>query len=240
MKEQIYTIPVNDAFDKDSECPVCQMYSELEKNALEFVMGPSYMEDDIRMETDKTGFCAKHITSMYHAKNRLGLALMMNTHNDRVIRDLKALAKEGTTGKKLFGSKTDKSPVAAYIDELERSCYVCNRIKDMFDRYIDTIFYMWKKDGEFVNKFKNCKGFCTCHYGLLYEEGRKRLGGKAYTDFADTLNEVYFSNMDRVNEDISWFIDKFDYRNEDAPWKNSKDALPRGIVKQNHTNPENI
>ena len=41
--------------------------------------------------------------------------------------------------------------------------------------------------------------------------------------------------MKRVNEDISWFIDKFDYRNQDAPWKNSKDALPRGIIKTGHT-----
>lgn len=30
MKEKIYTIPVNDAFDKDCECPLCAMYQELE------------------------------------------------------------------------------------------------------------------------------------------------------------------------------------------------------------------
>ena len=28
MKEKIYTIPVNDAFDKDCECPLCAMYQE--------------------------------------------------------------------------------------------------------------------------------------------------------------------------------------------------------------------
>ena len=33
MKEQLYTIPVNDAFAKDCECPICEMYKELEKNA---------------------------------------------------------------------------------------------------------------------------------------------------------------------------------------------------------------
>ena len=50
MKEKIYTIPVNDAFDKDCECPLCAMYQELENNAVEYTMGPSYMEDDIRAE----------------------------------------------------------------------------------------------------------------------------------------------------------------------------------------------
>lgn len=31
MKEQLYTIPVNDAFETDCECPLCLMHSQLEK-----------------------------------------------------------------------------------------------------------------------------------------------------------------------------------------------------------------
>ena len=45
---------------------------------------------------------------------------------------------------------------------------------------------------------------------------------------SEILNKVYFDNMERVNGDLSWFIDKFDYRYKNEPWKNSKDALPRG------------
>ena len=36
-------------------------------------------------------------------------------------------------------------------------------------------------------------------------------------------------NLHRLEEDISWLIDKFDYRNKDADWKTSKDALQRGM-----------
>lgn len=61
MKEKIYTVPVNDAFAADSECPVCAMFEQLENDAIEYTMGPSYMEDDIRAVTDKNGFCQKHI-----------------------------------------------------------------------------------------------------------------------------------------------------------------------------------
>ena len=39
------------------------------------------------------------------------------------------------------------------------------------------------------------------------------------------------ANMDRLYEDVSWLVDKFDYRNKDADWKNSKDAIPRGMQK---------
>ena len=29
MKEKIYTVPVNDAFALDSECPICSMFEKL-------------------------------------------------------------------------------------------------------------------------------------------------------------------------------------------------------------------
>ena len=45
MKEKIYTVPVNDAFALDSECPICSMFEKLENDAVEYAMGPSYMED---------------------------------------------------------------------------------------------------------------------------------------------------------------------------------------------------
>ena len=38
MKEQLYTIPVNDAFAVDCDSPVCSKYDTLEKDALEFNM----------------------------------------------------------------------------------------------------------------------------------------------------------------------------------------------------------
>ena len=68
MADQLYTIPVNDAFDADCECPLCLLARDLEKNAIEFTMGPSYMEDDNREKTDKLGFCPKHIRMMYADK----------------------------------------------------------------------------------------------------------------------------------------------------------------------------
>ena len=44
---------------------------------------------------------------------------------------------------------------------------------------------------------------------------------------------IFLDNMKRVCDDVEWFTDKFDYRNADAPWKNSKDALIREALKLN-------
>lgn len=235
MKEQLYTIPVNDAFRSDCECPVCALHQELEQNAIEYTMGPSYMEDDNRAMTDKLGFCQHHIQALYKQKNRLGLALMLKTHTDKTIKDLKELSKNKPSAGGLFKRTADTSPVGAYIQELESHCFICERMEDTFNRYIDTIFHLWKKDPEFRDAFSKCKGFCTCHYGLLYDTGSVKLDKNQYSEFLDSLNAVYFAGMERVNDDIEWFINKYDYRYADEPWKNSKDAIPRGIIKTNHT-----
>ena len=81
MKETIYTIPLNDAFHAEDECPFCYLERDAEQHALEFILGSqaSYMEDDIRMETDKMGFCRHHYKMMYDYGNRLGWLIAQHT-----------------------------------------------------------------------------------------------------------------------------------------------------------------
>ena len=66
MKESIYTIPLMDAFRSEDECPFCFLERQIEKHSIDFVLGSgaSYMEDDIRSQTDAAGFCRHHYTIM--------------------------------------------------------------------------------------------------------------------------------------------------------------------------------
>ncbi|MCR5321965.1 MAG: DUF6062 family protein [Lachnospiraceae bacterium] len=233
MDEQLYAIPVNDAFIADCECPVCLMYRSLEKAAVEFTLGPSYMEDDVRMETNRVGFCPEHVKLMYEQQNRLGLALMLHTHTQNVIREAEKMAKKGRTKAGGLFKKAEGSAVGEYMKKLGSSCYICNRINNTFDRYIDTIFYLYKKEEGFRTAFKNSKGFCCTHYGLLYEAAPSYLSGSDLEQFTKLLDTLFIENMKRVCDDIEWYTDKFDYRNADAPWKNSRDAVVRTVLKLN-------
>ena len=82
MKEKLYTIPLMDAFKSEDECPFCFVERQLEQHAMDFVLGAgaSYMEDDVRAETDKMGFCRTHYKKMYDYGNRLGTGLILKTH----------------------------------------------------------------------------------------------------------------------------------------------------------------
>ncbi len=234
MAEKLYTIPVNDAFDEKSECPVCSMRRKLTEDALNFTLGPSYMEDDVRMVTDRVGFCKEHVTEMYKRGNRLGLALMLKTHADKVIADMEGKQKRGFVKGGLF-SKKKEAPDEAYLNKVTSTCFVCDKINDTFKRYVETTVILYSQDEDFRKKVASCKGFCNEHYSLLLSEARKKMTGKYREDFISDIDKAYLNGMKRVRDDLSWFIDKFDYRYANEPWKESKDSLQRMITKQNST-----
>lgn len=235
MKEALHTIPIQDAFAKDCECPVCEICRKLEGNAINFTIGPgaSYMEGDIREVSDKEGFCRPHLEKLYAYPNKLGLAMMLKTHMDRTIGALEKASKSALPKpNSLFKKKdTPSHPVTDFIAESAKDCFVCNYINRHFESYIMTIFHLYEKEEEFRKQFAASKGFCVEHYGLLFEKAPQYLGKKYLEEFLKTLNQVSIENLKRVRDDLEWFIRKNDYRFKDEPWKNSKDALPRALTK---------
>lgn len=232
-KEKIHTIPVLDAFNGDSECPFCSIYETLEQNLLEFVLGNSYMEEDIREETNRLGFCKEHYHALFQGKNSLGLALILQTHMQKLERDFNGLLKASNKQTKsgLFGKKSSDTKLTDYTSTQLESCYICERIKNTFDIYMDTFFYLWKSEADFKDKVSASKGFCLHHFAQLYDMAFVKLNSKSLEEFVSIVIPLQQSQYQRVMGDIDWFITKFDYRYADAPWKNSQDALQRALKK---------
>lgn len=242
MKEQLYTIPLTDAFRAEDECPFCYIERMLEQHAIDFVLGSgaSYMEDDIRAETDRMGFCKTHFQKLYDYGNRLGAGLILSTHVKKKNQELADTIKQFTPGKSSvmnrfkkaqINSEAPKTSIGQWVQEQESHCYICDYYKNTYARYLDTFFEMYRKDPEFVALLKSSKGFCLHHFGDLVETAETLLSSKEKTGFYEILFPLMTANMERVQADIEWFCDKFDYRNKDADWKDSKDALQRSMQK---------
>ena len=92
-------------------------------------------------------------------------------------------------------------------------------------------FFVLLKEPEFREKVQNCKGFCVRHFARLLQEAENNLPDSQREWFYTTAYKLMCENMERVKEDLDWFVAKYDYRNASAPWKNSKDALPRAMQK---------
>lgn len=235
MKEKIYTIPVNEAFEKEGECAFCELAKKLDKEILDYVLGPSYMEEDVRAETDKHGFCKYHYDKMYKAQNRLGVALMVSTHLKKINKDLDDVLKNELSEKKGLFKKGLNTPLSDYYETLSSDCYACKRMENRMKGYIETFFYLWKREKDFRTKVKNSKGFCLEHFSMLITEARKRMNNTDFQEFAQVVVSIQKQNLSRIDEELDWFIQKFDYRFKNEPWKNSKDSLERAILKISST-----
>lgn len=238
MKEKLYTIPLNDAVNSGDECPFCHIERDIEQNLMDFVLGSgaSYMEPNVRDLTDDAGFCREHIRKMYDYGNTLGNAWILKTHYQRVIREMNDIFKKYSPAKvslkdKLSKSSEARNPVAAWTRSRDKSCYICREFDKTYDRYMDTFFGLYKEDSDFRKRVLDGKGFCLHHFGDLCEYGELHLSEKEKSDYYPSLFELMQKNMTRLYEDVDWLIEKYEYQNKDADWKNSRDAVGRGMQK---------
>jgi hypothetical protein len=219
-----FTIPVNEAFEASQAdpacgCPLCALYRKLEEDELDLILGASMMEPDVRIRTNREGFCRTHYDMMFVRKNRLGMALTLESHLDELRQEIRDGGLGGGQGNR---------PIKR-IGSLEETCYVCARIENNFEHMVDTAVYLWDTDEEFSPKLRAQPYFCLPHYRKLLAYGQRRLGKKKQPRFAAECAKVVETYMDTLREDVSWFCKKFDYRYADEPWKNSKDAVERSI-----------
>lgn len=238
MKEKLYTIPLNDAVNAMDECPFCSIERSVEHDLLDFVLGSgsSYMESDVREATDHAGFCREHFKKMYHYGNTLGNGWILKTHfiqmNQELEKQIKNYQDNRPAKMGLFKKTAEtKSSMGTWIEEKKQSCYICNQFSDTYTRYLDTFLIMYRKDADFKERIKNSKGFCLIHFGDLIEYAEHKLNDKEKAEVMPDLMALMSTNMQRLGEEVAWLVEKFDYRNKDADWKNSKDSIGRGMQK---------
>lgn len=226
MKETIYTIPINDAFSADCECPICEFMQAEESKAIDYALGASMMEPDARIASNENGYCQRHTQMMYDFGNKLSHALVLETRLDFLIENLDSYAKSLRSPKKnKFGTDKEKKL------NCTQTCTICSKLERIQSDFVSNLFYMYKKDNSFREKFFSCKGFCLRHFEYLANTASKHLESKASVNFLNKLTELQRNNLVRVKEDVNWFTKKFDYRYRDEDWKNSKDAVIRASQK---------
>ncbi len=222
--EQIYTIPVNEAFDQcrdkpECGCPLCVLYKKLEEDELDIILGASMMEPDIRIKTNEMGFCLTHYNMMLGRRRMLGMGLMMESHLAEVKKMLK--------GPTLLGNK--RQAAISALGKLECDCYVCSRINKNLSAMIATVVYLFESDFEFGKKFDKQPFFCLPHYRAMLEYASKKMPKRIFADFYDRAEAIEERYLDELTGDVSWFCKKFDYRFDEEPWYNAKGSVNRGV-----------
>ena len=237
MAEQLHTIPIADAMEFAGECPFCYIERRVENHSMDYVLGhgASYMEADIRDMTDKQGFCRSHFKKMFDYGNALGNAWILKTlmlrQKNEMTKEFKHFNPNASAKKGLFSKNTSENSIVEWINKREETCFICTSVDNTFQAYMKTFFTMYRDKEEFRKQVADSAGFCLSHFRVLCEGADSYLSGKMREDFYAMVLPLMEENWDRVYEDISWFIEKYDYKNKDADWKDSKDAVQRSMQK---------
>lgn len=221
MREDICTIPVSEAFEEKDGCPLCRMYDTVEERILTYILGDAMMEPDVRIETNKSGFCKEHLNKMMLRRGRLQLSLMLETHLKEI--------NTNVFNKKLFNGVGKK---AQKIEKLSDSCFVCDKMNWGFSHMVDTIYRTYENDKDFRDMFDNQPQFCMPHYEMLVSGADKKKMPKYYKEFTDNLTRITKDYCESLCEDITKYCSMYDYRKnegKDTDWGNAKTAPERAV-----------
>lgn len=220
MRESILTIPISEILEPRDGCPICRMRDMLEQRTVEYIMGAAMMEPDVRIETNRAGFCHVHFQQMMKQKNRLSLALMLQTH-------LAAVDQQLFSRKKLFEPKNARKQKLSQINE---SCFVCEKVDWGMERLMRTFFEM-SSHSDIKQLLSEQEYICLPHFDLLQSLAPAYLQKQeleSFTKLISGLTEKYIASL---YEDVSHYCNMYDYRNtgKDADWGNSKDSIERAV-----------
>ena len=221
MRQDICTIPISEVFEVNDGCPICRMRETVEKRIVDYIMGAAMMEPDVRIETNKLGFCERHFDMMLGTRGRLQLALILESHVNEIGKNI--------FEKKLFNPSSKKG---AQAKKLSDSCFVCSKVEWGFQNMIKTLFLSYENDKEFRQMFDNQDVICLKHYELLVNSPEKKNLRKYLSEFEKNATRITGNYVKFLSGDLTKYCSMYDYRanKENPDWGTSRDVVERTIA----------
>lgn len=221
MRESLLTIPINEVFEPREGCPICRMRDTVEEHICEYIMGAAMMEPDVRMETNRLGFCNCHFGMLLKQNNRLSLGLMLNSY---LAEHRKAIFER----RNIF---TPKGAKAKKASELTHTCFVCTKVDWGISHMFKTLFVMFQREKEFRALFSSQEYVCMPHYDLLLSTAPAHLAKGDLAEFLKALDGLVGGYMKELNADIDTFCNSFDYRNAGSLHKPEMEHVRTSVAR---------
>lgn len=231
MKTVLETIPLWDALKENTECPLCTLMKKAERDSTGYYLSSAIMTPQVRVETNRYGFCPVHAAMLTVSGSPQSLALVMDTYygenEEHFKKGFEEIAKASSP------RQADKAvlKLKKEAEERERGCLVCSRMKERLYRYSFTLSSLFESDEEFRTAFLSSKGLCLHHTFVVSETAHDALKGESYTSFQKALFKLLEDNLQRVRHDDWWMTQKYKSENQDKPWNGAEDAHRRAVMK---------
>lgn len=126
-----------------------------------YITGAAMMEPDVRIETNRLGFCSHHFNQILARGSRLSVALILES--------LLAQVK----GQVFPGDKTPAKKIVAAVHSRGENCFICENIDQNMRHLLDSTITLWQAEQEFRDIYAAQPFICLPHYGLVLEAAQK-------------------------------------------------------------------
>ena len=210
-------IRIYESFEKKEKCALCRSIEEFENQILNSISTDLVMDLDFFPKFgDEYTFCDYHMSKMEDVRDKLGMAIMLKKLIALEIRKMENSQVENKTSK-LFMKKSH-----------DKKCFVCEKVNiKAMNSDISITLDLWKNKESFKENFRKQEYFCFKHNRLLINEAKNKFSKKEFQIFKEEITNVQMKYCKELENDLEWFINKFDYRYSDEPWYNSKDSIYR-------------
>lgn len=215
-----------DEFEKKEKCALCRSIEKFEFQVLNAISSDLVMDLDFfpKFGVEYT-FCDYHLSKMEDTRDKLGIAIMLKKLVKLEIKRLEKGDIENKGGKFFIKKSSNKK------------CFVCEKVNlEAMKNDLEITVDLWKSIESFRENFRNQEYFCYKHGRLLLETAKLMLSKKEFDTFKQELIDVQLKYSKSLEDDLEWFINKFDYRYVNEPWKNAKDSIyrARDILKRDN------
>jgi hypothetical protein len=189
------------------------------------------MEPNVRVQTNRQGFCPAHFRMLYDGENKLGLGLVVHTHLQQILPEIGALldglvrAAEGRRLKDRVGA------AAARLESLRHSCFICGLLREDTERYVFTILYLWSRDPGFSAVFRASSGFCIPHFVTVLDRASKSMRADRFRRWLTEAIPLMKGSLAGVEKDLCAFTQLHQADNAGLGTDAVRSALARTLQK---------
>jgi hypothetical protein len=221
---------VHDAYAGNGECPLCTLMEGAEETYLRSFQHSRVMDPTVRVATNAAGFCPDHYRKLYERENKLGLGLIVHTHLQEKLPELRAAFEALKAGAGRRG-KARMDDAASFLARLRDRCFICDLLGKDLDRYAFTILYLWSKDPEFAPRFRSSRGFCLGHFCAMVATGRVMLRAERLERWLGDVVPLMTGSMEQLERDLLAFTQLHHDANRSLGTSAERTALGRTLQK---------
>jgi len=237
----IMHVRISQALEKGENCFLCHLEGRLEQRFIETYLSELVMDPKAREEiVESRGFCNYHSYKILvsatnpTSEDCLGMALILKSVTEQLLEDVKDHKNIKFVGTKLWKLDLKRSVGSVHDIRLSKpvsnevECPACDHVSKMMMLYIEGFLSEITQDEEMWRLYDKSKGMCMPHYVMTLCVATSISNGE-FEPVIKRLIEKQIQALERLQKDLSEYIEKQDYRFSSRERARTEESVGRGL-----------